>query len=91
MELFHSNCLVEAIKAKIKNPSIKLLFISAHRNEVFFPHVMWTDGIVEHDFGIEQYIPPLKRFWYKGYIRTHKIGTYKRCLERKEKRQCQMK
>lgn len=37
---FYSNCLIEAIKAKIKHPiKVKIKYIPARLNEVFCPHL----------------------------------------------------
>ncbi len=39
-EYFYSNCLIEAIKAKIKHPiKVKIKYIPARLNEVFCPHL----------------------------------------------------
>lgn len=43
-EYFYSNCLIEAIKVKIKHPiKVKIKYIPARLNEVFCPHLMWHD------------------------------------------------
>lgn len=50
-EYFYSNCLIEAIKAKIRHPiKIKIKYIPARLNEVFCPHLMWHDGEYTYDF-----------------------------------------
>lgn len=41
---FYSNCLLEALKAKLKNPKVKITYISPFANEVFCPHFLWSDG-----------------------------------------------
>ena len=33
-EEFRSNCLIEALKAKIRNPNVKILYIPGYLNEV---------------------------------------------------------
>lgn len=41
-EYFYSNCLIEAIKAKIKHPiKVKIKYIPARLNEVFCPHLIY--------------------------------------------------
>ena len=47
---FYSNCFIEMIKAKIKNPKIKAMYILCYLNEVPCPHWMWLDEDGEHDF-----------------------------------------
>lgn len=74
-KLFYSNCLIQAIKAKIKNPKeIKLTYVSPFVNEVFCPHILWSDGKNDYDFGIEMYLKWYERFWFKGYIRERPLG-----------------
>ena len=53
-EDFVSNCLIEAIKAKLKDwKHVKLTFVSPFHNEVFCPHILWSDGKYDYDFGNE--------------------------------------
>ena len=77
-KLFYSNCLVEMIKAKIKNPKIKITYISPRINEVFYPHWLWSDGINDYDFGIEKELRGLQVLWFKGYIRQRNLGFNKK-------------
>lgn len=42
--VFKSNCLVQAIKAKIKNRSIKLRLWTRHRDFCHGLHIYWEDG-----------------------------------------------
>lgn len=45
-EYFYSNCLIEAVKAKIRHPiKIKIKYIPARLNEVFCPHLIWHDEL----------------------------------------------
>lgn len=74
---FYSNCLIEAIKAKIKDwKHIKLTFVSPFDNEVFCPHVMWSDGINDYDFGNEGKGNQGILNWtlHKGHIRKRELG-----------------
>ena len=77
---FYSNCLIEVIKAKIKNPKIKVMYLPAFLNDVYCPHWMWLDENGEHDFHYSGYLKWYKRIWYKGEIRTVHKGCYKKCI-----------
>ena len=85
---FYSNCLIEAIKAKAKDwKHVRLTFVSPLNNEVFCPHVMWSDGIYDYDFGNEGKGDQGIFNWtlHKGHIRKRQLGfnqKYKRvCKE----------
>lgn len=80
-DLFYSNCVIEAIKAKIRNPKIKLKYIPAHLNEVFVPHVMWHDGEYTYDFYAKGHLNPLQIIWHKGYIRKSEYDYYDKCID----------
>lgn len=83
---YYSNCLIEALKAKIKwGKQIRIIYISARKNEVFCPHLMWHDlanntikdfhaeyGYIERWYNI---------FLFKGYIRTRPYSVYERWLK----------
>lgn len=44
-EYFYSNCLIEALKAKIKNPkNVHIHKVPAKWNHEIFPHFWWEDG-----------------------------------------------
>ena len=78
-EDYYSNCIIEAIKAKIKNPNIKLIVCMPWENEVFCPHVMWSDGIFDYDFGNEglgdQGIQKIKNWTiHIGHLRRWELG-----------------
>ncbi len=40
---FYSNCFIEVIKAKIRNPKIIVMYLPAFLNEVHCPHWMWME------------------------------------------------
>jgi len=63
---FYSNCLVEAIKAKIRNPKVKI--ITHHISGTKIPHFLWENGEnYLYDFGADSRIcTPLM---FKGCIR----------------------
>ena len=82
---FYSNCLFEALKAKLKNPKVKITYVSPFVNEVFCPHFLWSDGKSDYDFGIERYLKLHERLWFKGHIRQRALGfneKYKRAVIR---------
>lgn len=66
------------IKAKIKNPKIKIMYVPAFLNEVPCPHWMWFDKDGEHGFHHSGKLPWYKWFWHEGYIMTVRKGYYKR-------------
>lgn len=77
---FYSNCFIEAFKAKLRNPGVKLMYLPAFLNEVPCPHMMWLDSEGEHDFHFCSKLPWYKWFWHKGKIRTVHRGCYKKCI-----------
>ena len=74
---FYSNCLIEAVKAKLRNPKIRMMYCPAYFNEVPCPHWMWTDGSKEYDFstGLLHW---WQWIWHKGRIKEYHSGTYSR-------------
>ncbi len=72
---FYSNCLIEAVKAKIKDHNVKILVTSPWKNEIFCPHFMWYDGAYVYDFGIEELIPWIAAWTiHKGHIRKRPLN-----------------
>ena len=84
-DLFYSNCLIQALKAKVRNPKrVKITYVSPFANEVFCPHLLWSDGVNDYDFGIEGYLNWYQRLWFKGHIRIRPLGfneRYKKTVE----------
>lgn len=85
---YYSNCLIEAIKAKFKNPkNIKITICLPWFNEVFCPHFMWTDGLFDYDFGIEEWMPMIAAYTiHKGHIRKREKGfieKYQRAMKKR--------
>lgn len=68
---YYSNCLIEALKNKLKHPfSTKVYFIK-NKNQSF--HVMWSDSNFDFDFSDSN--GNVKRnFIYEGYVRQFKKG-----------------
>ena len=74
-DYFYSNCLLEAIKAKLRSPKkVHLTYLSPFINEVICPHWMWSDGECDYDFGVERYLKWYERIWFKGCIRKRELG-----------------
>ena len=90
-DVFYSNCIFEAIKAKIKNPKVQLLYIPAFLNEVRCPHIMWLDEDGEHDFCHKGYLPWYKWLWHDGTLRTVHRGCYKGCIDQMIERKYYLK
>lgn len=81
-EYYYSNCLIEALKAKIRHPlKIKLRYLPAHLNEVFCPHIMWQDEEYTYDFYASGHLSPLEIFWHQGRIRKSEYDYYDKCLK----------
>ena len=77
---FYSNCLIEALKAKLHDRRVKMYRFHKSDNVVYCPHIMWSDGEYDYDFGIEQHIPLLAAWTiHKGHIRRYRLGTIQRC------------
>lgn len=62
---FYSDCLIEALKAKIKSPKIRVRKI--HQNWTRFPHFIWIDGRYIYEFGTNHSIPC--KLIFHGYLR----------------------
>lgn len=78
---FYSNCFIEMVKAKLRNPAVKVMFLPAFLNECSCPHWMWLDEEGEHDFHFKGQLPWWKWIWHRGYIRTVHRGCYKGCID----------
>ena len=71
---YWSNCIIEAVRAKLHDPkNVHLLMIWPWQNEVWCPHLMWTDGIREYDFHATD-VSMMGWLWHKGYIRVKPLG-----------------
>ena len=73
IEPYWSNCIIEAIRAKRRDPSVRFIMIWPWQNEVWCPHLMWTNGVFEYDFHATN-VPMLGWIWYKGHIRVKPVG-----------------
>lgn len=85
---YYSNCLIEAIKAKLKDwKHIKITYVSPFDNEVFYPHILWSDRKYDYDFGNEGKGDQMLANWtlHKRHIRQRELGyneKYKRVCKK---------
>ena len=87
---FHSNCLVEALKAKILHPlTVKITLVT--RSEAGCPHFLWSDGRYDYDFGTENHLNGCEKFWFNGCIRRRKLGFNEKYKKRMKDRQSRQK
>ena len=83
---YYSNCLFEAIKAKLKcGKQVRIIYIPAKKNDVYCPHMMWHDLANDtiKDFHAEHgYIEKwYNLFCFKGHIRCRPYSVYERWLK----------
>lgn len=75
---YYSNCLIEAVKAKLHDwKHVKITYVSPFDNECFCPHILWSNGVNDYDFGYEGLgdIGILREwFLHKGHIRKRELG-----------------
>ena len=72
-DYFYSNCLIEALKAKIKNPS-NVVITYVPRSEKGTPHFLWSDGVADFDFGVDERLEWWQTLVFKGCIRKRNLG-----------------
>lgn len=82
-EPYNSNCLIETIKAKIKNKNIKIYYCKPRicaNGKIQMAHFMWSDETADYDFSDdeEHHLPWYKCFWFTGKIRKFPAGFAKR-------------
>lgn len=77
-----SNCLIEAIKAKLRHPKTVKLYFCKPKWGIHFQnlHVMWDDGEYSYDFSdtLDTQLLWWECFLYLGHIRKFKQGTSER-------------
>lgn len=81
---FLSNCFIEAMKAKIRNPS-KVSITIVPKSEANCPHFLWSDGQFDYDFGVERRLSGIQVLLFHGYIRKRKLGFNQKYKERMRK------
>lgn len=78
---FYSNCLIEAIKAKLKNKNTKIIFVPKKFNDSIGFHCFWKIDDLIYDFKCESNV---KHYWqmllFKGYIRANSFEFYDRLM-----------
>lgn len=79
-DYFYSNCLIEAIKAKVKNPKVKI--IKRNQSWTRIPHFMWLLNGYIYDFGANESIPC--KLYYHGYLRRRLMDSYDNISKLKE-------
>lgn len=73
----YSNCLVEAVKAKIKNwKNVEIHKIPAKFEGHLFPHFWWSIGDEAFDFKCDNPKTELQVLLFKGHIRSAKKACY---------------
>ena len=77
---YWSNCIIEAVKARLRNNKVRFIMIWPWQNEVWCPHLMWTDGNFEYDFHAWD-VPMLGWIWHRGVIRMKPIGWARSYVE----------
>ena len=73
--------MIEAIKAKLRDwQHIRITYVSPFDNEVFCPHILWSDGRYDYDFGNEGKGDQGIFNWtlHKGHIRKRSLGFNQR-------------
>ena len=83
---FYSNCLIEALKHKLKNKDVKITCISPKYKGGLSPHFLWSDGVNDYDFGVDYRLKWYQVFLFKGTIRMRPLGwneNYKENLIKK--------
>lgn len=90
---YYSNCMIEAIKAKLKNRKVKIFFCKPRKTEngnFQMCHFMWSDGKADYDFSdmSESGLPPYKNLFFKGTVRKFDLGFAERyCKYRNVRRE----
>ena len=81
---YFSNCLIEAIKAKIKyGRGIKIIHLPARDNEIYCAHWMWHDLRDSNVYDFHS-IKPNNHWWnfiiFKGCIRVRPYSVWEKWL-----------
>lgn len=85
---FRSNCLLEAVKAKLRHP-FKVKVTLVPRSEARCPHFLWSDGTSDYDFGTERRLTGAQILLFRGYIRRYELGFNQEYKERmRQARRC---
>lgn len=75
---YYYNCMIEALKAKIRNPKVKIYFCKPIIKRGHFQnfHFMWSDGRTDYDFSDlnDGKMPWYKDFIFRGVLRKFPLG-----------------
>ena len=85
-EPFYSNCIIQAIKHKIMDwRNVEITYIPPKYGESYWyvPHLLWSDGKYDYDFGVERHLNYLQVFLFKGCIRRRNLGWNKKYKQRR--------
>lgn len=82
---YYSNCLIEALKAKIHNPKVKIYFCKPRIVNGNFQtfHFMWSDSDADYDFS-DMHRGEMK--WYKYFIFRGSIRKFNKGFAKKYSR-----
>lgn len=87
---YRSNCMFEALKAKMHNPKVKVYFckplITENGHFQMF-HFMWSDGKEDYDFSNSEdgNLPWYKCFFFKGYLKKFNFGFAEKYVKYRNK------
>lgn len=89
-EPFKSNCLVEALKAKLANrDNVKIYFCRPRfvKGKFQMLHFMWSNGKHDYDFSDDESreLKWYEQFWFEGKIRQFDLGFAKRYSEQRNR------
>lgn len=80
-KIFYSNCLIEAVKAKLKDwKHVKLYYCKPCRGRdgtLHSFHILWDDGVASYDFSSINLLPWYRSLLYKGCITSYSPGLAK--------------
>lgn len=72
---YYSNCMIEAVRAKIRNPQVKIYFCRPIKNKNGkwqSCHFMWSDGKADYDFS--DFSDGCHNLIFKGNVRRFDCG-----------------
>lgn len=81
-ESFYSNCIVEAIKAKIHNKNCKLYFIMSKVDGVPCPHCFWLIDDYYYNFYTDEKVHLWNVLFHRGHIAKYHVSKMHRKLHR---------
>ena len=86
-DCYYSNCLLEAVRAKLRDRTVRWIWMPLRYNPAHWPHVLWQEGEdVVHFQCVSGTQPWWKRFWFKGKLKRYGRAAFDRMMSRKGKR-----